>query len=107
MNPSRKLSSIKSLSQPQTLPQPSAHTNSSIRQSDMILTAALASAILATGASAHGGVLSYSLAGTIYQGFVPYNTPTGQSTIQRQWATYDPITDATCTSRELTRVHSA
>ncbi|GJJ11149.1 hypothetical protein Clacol_005380 [Clathrus columnatus] len=44
-------------------------------------------------AAAHGGVLSYNIAGTEYNGFVPYNTPTGQSTIQRQWATYNPITD--------------
>lgn len=61
----------------------------------MILTAALASAILAGSASAHGGVLSYDLDGTTYNGFVPYNTPTGQTSIQRQWATYNPITDAT------------
>ncbi|KAL5514765.1 hypothetical protein ACEPAG_2081 [Sanghuangporus baumii] len=44
--------------------------------------------------AAHGGVLQYSFDGDYYNGFVPYNTPTGQSTIQRQWATYNPITDA-------------
>ncbi|KAH7928784.1 glycoside hydrolase family 61 protein [Leucogyrophana mollusca] len=45
--------------------------------------------------SAHGGVLSYNIAGTTYQGFKAYNTPTGQSSIQREWDTYNPITDPT------------
>jgi len=49
----------------------------------------------ATIVAAHGGVLSYDLGGTTYNGFVPYNTPTGQSSIQRQWATYNPITTTT------------
>lgn len=40
---------------------------------------------LAGTALAHGGVLSYNIAGTTYKGFVPYNSPTGQSTIQREW----------------------
>ncbi|KAF7371156.1 Auxilliary Activities Family 9 / Carbohydrate-Binding Module Family 1 protein [Mycena sanguinolenta] len=44
---------------------------------------------------AHGGVLSYNIGGTIYQGWSPYNTPTGQTTIQRPWSTYNPILDAT------------
>jgi len=61
----------------------------------MILTAALASVILAGTASAHGGVLSYDIAGKTYQGFLAYNTPTGQTSIQRQWATYNPITTVT------------
>ncbi|KAJ6465224.1 glycosyl hydrolase family 61-domain-containing protein [Mycena vitilis] len=46
-------------------------------------------------ALAHGGVLSYNIGGTMYQGWSPYNTPTGQTTIQRPWATYNPILDAT------------
>ncbi|KAJ8508423.1 hypothetical protein ONZ45_g9304 [Pleurotus djamor] len=41
----------------------------------------------------HGGVLYYSNAGNWYNGWRPYNSPTGQSTIQRPWATYDPIQD--------------
>ncbi|THU99840.1 hypothetical protein K435DRAFT_936893 [Dendrothele bispora CBS 962.96] len=44
---------------------------------------------------AHGGVLSYNIAGKTYNGWQPYNTPVGQSSIQRPWATYDPIQDAT------------
>ncbi|KAK7689673.1 Esterase/lipase/thioesterase [Cerrena zonata] len=44
---------------------------------------------------AHGGVLAYSNAGNWYQGWAPYNSPTGQTTIQRPWATYNPITVAT------------
>ncbi|KAF7799811.1 hypothetical protein EIP86_011053 [Pleurotus ostreatoroseus] len=55
---------------------------------------ALASAALPK-ALAHGGVLAYSNGGTWYQGWAPYNSPTGQTTIQRPWATYNPITDAT------------
>ncbi|KAI0320037.1 glycosyl hydrolase family 61-domain-containing protein [Amylostereum chailletii] len=46
-------------------------------------------------ALAHGGVLSYSNAGSWYWGWAPYNSPTGQTTIQRPWSSYNPITDAT------------
>ncbi|KIJ54077.1 lytic polysaccharide monooxygenase [Sphaerobolus stellatus SS14] len=56
---------------------------------------ALISLISVACVAAHGGVLSYNIGGTSYQGFAAYNTPTGQSSIQRQWATYNPITDAT------------
>ncbi|KZS96272.1 hypothetical protein SISNIDRAFT_547739 [Sistotremastrum niveocremeum HHB9708] len=45
--------------------------------------------------AAHGGVLSYSNAGNWYWGWQPYNSPTGQTSIQRPWATYNPIQDAT------------
>ena len=38
-------------------------------------------------ARAHGGVLSYSIDGSWYQGWAPYNSPTGQTTIQRPWST--------------------
>lgn len=51
---------------------------------------------LLVGAStvlAHGGVLSYNIAGSTYKGFVPYNSPTGQSTIQREWDSYNPLLD--------------
>ncbi|KAJ8508420.1 hypothetical protein ONZ45_g9301 [Pleurotus djamor] len=43
----------------------------------------------------HGGVLYYSNAGNWYNGWQPYNSPVGQSTIQRPWSTYDPIQDPT------------
>jgi hypothetical protein len=56
---------------------------------------AIALLALATTALAHGGVLSYNIAGTTYQGFVPYNSPTGQSTIQREWDSYNPVLDPT------------
>ncbi|KAF8596646.1 cellulose-growth-specific protein [Ceratobasidium sp. AG-I] len=56
-------------------------------------------AIIATASAlqvaAHGGVIGYSVNGVYYGGFKAYNTPTGQSTIQREWDTYDPITDTT------------
>ncbi|EIW62723.1 glycoside hydrolase family 61 protein [Trametes versicolor FP-101664 SS1] len=45
--------------------------------------------------SAHGGVLSYQINGQHYQGFVPYNTPAGQTSIQREWDSYNPITTPT------------
>ncbi|KAI0266449.1 cellulose-growth-specific protein [Gloeopeniophorella convolvens] len=44
---------------------------------------------------AHGGVLSYSWSGQWYWGWQPYDTPTGQTTIQRPWSSYNPIQDAT------------
>ncbi|KAF9487003.1 hypothetical protein BDN71DRAFT_1514404 [Pleurotus eryngii] len=44
---------------------------------------------------AHGGVISYSIAGTWYDGWKAYNSPVGQSTIQRPWDTYNPIQDPT------------
>ncbi|KAJ7235582.1 glycosyl hydrolase family 61-domain-containing protein [Mycena rebaudengoi] len=46
-------------------------------------------------ALAHGGVLSYLIAGTVYKGWTPYNTPDGQTGIERPWLTYDPILDPT------------
>jgi len=55
-----------------------------------ILVPSLAATVLA-----HGGVLSYNIGGTTYKGFVPYNSPTGQSTIQREWDSYNPIQDPT------------
>ncbi|KAJ6504503.1 glycosyl hydrolase family 61-domain-containing protein [Mycena vulgaris] len=44
-------------------------------------------------ALAHGGVLSYLIGGTVYKGWTPYNTPVGQTGIERPWAVYDPILD--------------
>jgi cellulase len=41
----------------------------------------------AATALAHGGVLSYANAGKWYWGWQPYNTPTGQTSIQRSWST--------------------
>ncbi|KAI0092895.1 cellulose-growth-specific protein [Irpex rosettiformis] len=55
---------------------------------------AVASAAIPT-ALAHGGVLAYANGGNWYQGWAPYNSPTGQTSIQRPWSTYNPITDAT------------
>ncbi|KAF4616320.1 hypothetical protein D9613_008379 [Agrocybe pediades] len=61
----------------------------------------LASALLAFAvqrAAAHGGVLAYSFGGQWYQGWAPYNSPTGQTSIQRPWSTYNPIQDATAST---------
>ncbi|KAI0751157.1 glycosyl hydrolase family 61-domain-containing protein [Daedaleopsis nitida] len=44
---------------------------------------------------AHGGVLSYKINDQIIQGWAPYNSPTGQTSIQRPWSSYNPITDPT------------
>ncbi|KAF8893794.1 glycoside hydrolase family 61 protein [Infundibulicybe gibba] len=65
----------------------------------MLLSTAFASLVAAATqiqlVLAHGGVLSYKIGGVTYNGFVPYNTPVGQKTIQREWDTYDPITNPT------------
>ncbi|KAF9465058.1 glycoside hydrolase family 61 protein [Collybia nuda] len=65
----------------------------------MLLSSAFAALALALSqvrqASAHGGVLNYNIGGTMYKGFTPYNTPVGQISIQREWDTYDPITNPT------------
>ncbi|KAI0743933.1 glycoside hydrolase [Daedaleopsis nitida] len=62
----------------------------------MLVSVALATLALgATQAAGHGGVLSYNIAGQDYNGFVPYNSASGQSSIQREWDTYNPITDPT------------
>ncbi|KAH9858935.1 glycoside hydrolase family 61 protein [Lenzites betulinus] len=62
----------------------------------MFATATLTALALAAGqAVAHGGVLSYQINGQTYQGFKAYNTPAGQTSIQREWDTYNPITDPT------------
>ncbi|RDB21870.1 Cellulose-growth-specific protein [Hypsizygus marmoreus] len=55
-------------------------------------------ALAAHGVHAHGGVIAYSNGGNWYNGFAPYNSPTGQTTIQRPWATYDPILSATAST---------
>ncbi|KAJ7780070.1 glycosyl hydrolase family 61-domain-containing protein [Mycena maculata] len=46
-------------------------------------------------AFAHGGVLSYNIGGTTYQGWSPYNTPAGQTGIERPWSSYNPILSPT------------
>ncbi|KAF2636742.1 hypothetical protein P280DRAFT_501017 [Massarina eburnea CBS 473.64] len=48
-------------------------------------------ALLLATASAHGGVGTYYIGSTAYQGWQPYNSASGQSTIQRQYSTFDPI----------------
>ncbi|KDR72743.1 hypothetical protein GALMADRAFT_270683 [Galerina marginata CBS 339.88] len=57
--------------------------------------ATLAVALCVQQAAAHGGVLSYSWSGQWYWGWQPYNSPTGQTSIQRPWSSYNPIQDAT------------
>ncbi|KAL0577320.1 hypothetical protein V5O48_004676 [Marasmius crinis-equi] len=42
---------------------------------------------------AHGGVLNYRFGNVWYNGFVPYTSAVGQSSIQREWDQYDPIED--------------
>ncbi|KAH0602883.1 uncharacterized protein H6S33_008533 [Morchella sextelata] len=49
------------------------------------------SAFLVGQALAHGGVTTYVIDGTSYPGWSPYNPATGQSTIQRQYSSYDPL----------------
>ncbi|KAF3089333.1 hypothetical protein TWF706_010450 [Orbilia oligospora] len=51
----------------------------------------VAAALLASTVSAHGGVTSYNIGGTTYPGWQPYQSPSGQSTIERQYSSYDPL----------------
>jgi hypothetical protein len=44
----------------------------------MIAVALVAAAAFVPSVLAHGGVLSYTFEGATYQGFAPYNSPTGQ-----------------------------
>ncbi|KAK7692771.1 hypothetical protein QCA50_004404 [Cerrena zonata] len=62
-------------------------------KSSTLLTAFTFAACEIAQVLAHGGVLSYNIGGQIYQGFRSYNTPVGQSSIQREWDSYDPIID--------------
>jgi len=55
-------------------------------------------ALAVSQVAAHGGVLSYGFGGTIYQGWQPYDSPTGQTSIQRPWSSYNPIQGATTAS---------
>ncbi|KAJ8521969.1 hypothetical protein ONZ45_g1338 [Pleurotus djamor] len=62
----------------------------------MKLTIKSALAILAlatTQVVAHGGILSYTIDGATYPGFLAYAPPAGQKSIQREWDTYNPITN--------------
>ncbi|KAI0313005.1 glycoside hydrolase family 61 protein B [Amylostereum chailletii] len=62
----------------------------------MFLSAALTTLIFVTPkVLAHGGVIGYNLDGTYYNGFTAYNSPVGQVSIQREWDSYDPITEPT------------
>ncbi|KAF2002228.1 carbohydrate-binding module family 1 protein [Amniculicola lignicola CBS 123094] len=54
---------------------------------------AAASSLLAT-VSAHGGVGTYTIGSTVYQGWSPYNSASGQKSIQRQYSTFDPLLTA-------------
>ncbi|KAF2705514.1 carbohydrate-binding module family 1 protein [Pleomassaria siparia CBS 279.74] len=58
---------------------------------------ATATAILSTS-SAHGGVGVYTVGTTAYQGWQPYNSASGQSSIQRQYATFNPLLIADLTT---------
>jgi cellulase len=76
---------------PQTV---SLRLNPLISHSMFVTLSTLAALCALPQALAHGGVLSYNIGGKIYNGWQPYNSPSGQTSIQRPWSTYDPITDA-------------
>ena len=80
---------------PRPAENPQAHSSSATPQhptkelvlSTMSLAGLVALALTALpSVFAHGGVLSYSNAGTWYWGWQPYDTPTGQTSIQRPWS---------------------
>ncbi|EEB90089.1 hypothetical protein MPER_11753 [Moniliophthora perniciosa FA553] len=52
-------------------------------------------AAVASEANAHGGVLSYKFDDAWYTGYSPYLSSSGQSSIQREWDSYNPITNPT------------
>ncbi|ORX98113.1 glycosyl hydrolase family 61-domain-containing protein [Clohesyomyces aquaticus] len=54
-------------------------------------TFATAAASLLATASAHGGVGYYIMGGTTYQGWQPYNSADSQKSIQRQYASFNPL----------------
>ncbi|CAO2652841.1 Nn.00g022520.m01.CDS01 [Neocucurbitaria sp. VM-36] len=54
-------------------------------------TAFTAAASLLATATAHGGVDTYTVGTTVYQGWSPYNSASGQKTLQRQYSSYDPL----------------
>ncbi|KAF2469642.1 cel1 protein precursor [Lindgomyces ingoldianus] len=54
-------------------------------------TLATAAASLLSTASAHGGVGYYIIGGKTYQGWSPYNSASGQTSIQRQYGSFDPL----------------
>ncbi|KAF8972277.1 cellulose-growth-specific protein [Flammula alnicola] len=56
-----------------------------------IASVALLGSFLISQVAAHGGVTSYVIGGTTYAGWQPYNTPTGQTSIERPYSSYDPI----------------
>ncbi|KAF2743415.1 carbohydrate-binding module family 1 protein [Sporormia fimetaria CBS 119925] len=49
-----------------------------------------AASLVATGA-AHGGVGTYTIGGTVYKGWQPYQSSSGQKSIQREYSTFDPL----------------
>lgn len=50
-----------------------------------------AAASLVAAVSAHGGVGTYTIGSTVYQGWQPYNSASGQKSIQRQYSTFNPL----------------
>ncbi|ESK89694.1 glycoside hydrolase family 61 protein [Moniliophthora roreri MCA 2997] len=64
----------------------------------LITSLAVISSFLVSIVAAHGGVTSYEIAGVKYTGWSPYNSPTGQSSIERPYSTYDPILSPTAST---------
>jgi len=60
----------------------------------MIYSAVFATiALLTAKVSGHGAVTSYVIGGTTYPGYQGYSPAQSPSTIERQWPSYNPITD--------------
>ncbi|KAG9121400.1 hypothetical protein FRC07_002663 [Ceratobasidium sp. 392] len=66
----------------------------------MVKYAAAAAALLSTitHIAAHGGVTSFSIGSTTYQGWQPYLSPSGQTTAGRPYSSYDPILNPTAST---------
>jgi len=50
-------------------------------------------ALLIAGVKGHGAVTSYIIGGTTYPGYQGYSPASSPATIERQWPSYNPITD--------------
>ena len=69
----------------------------------MIQITALATlAAYVASVAAHGGVIGLAIGSTTYPGWAPFNTPAGQSSAERPYSSFNPITVATdATLREF------
>jgi len=64
----------------------------------MKFSSVFAAAATVAAVSAHGGVGVYTIGSTKYQGWQPYNSASGQKSIQRQYSSFNPLMIADLTT---------